>query len=83
MLRFALGTVGAVVAFAGMRRALRREADLLGQVPIVTGGARGLGFAVHRTLATLPGMRALHVATSLGPAAARRLHEYPPTRPTP
>jgi NAD(P)-dependent dehydrogenase (short-subunit alcohol dehydrogenase family) len=51
MLRLALGAVGAVVAFAGTRRALRREADLFGQVAIVTGGSRGLGFLLARELA--------------------------------
>jgi NAD(P)-dependent dehydrogenase (short-subunit alcohol dehydrogenase family) len=51
MLAFALGAVGAAVAFAGTRRALRREADLFGQVAIVTGGSRGLGFLLARELA--------------------------------
>jgi NAD(P)-dependent dehydrogenase (short-subunit alcohol dehydrogenase family) len=51
MLRLALGAAGTAAAFLAARRLFSRPADLFGQVAIVTGASRGLGFLLARELA--------------------------------
>jgi NAD(P)-dependent dehydrogenase (short-subunit alcohol dehydrogenase family) len=51
MLRFALAALGTAGALVAARRASAHENDLFGQVAIVTGGSRGLGFLLARELA--------------------------------
>ena len=45
-----LAAAGAGLALAG-QRLLRREADVSGEVALITGGSRGLGFLLARELA--------------------------------